>query len=122
MNAINIISPYRHNGTWVFDDARHGLVREPFVAGVDTLIDRAVADIPNAAEGFNLIFSSRAFPGHRRETHEPRPVETAAKDDQTPAHGESAAADPHAGTKRRHRRANRPYINGCDPRHLVRPL
>jgi hypothetical protein len=65
MNTISIIHPYRHNGTWVFDDAKHGLLHEPFVAGADTLIDRAVADIPNAAEGFNLIFSSRAFPGHQ---------------------------------------------------------
>jgi hypothetical protein len=65
MNTINIISPYRDNGTWVFDDEQHGVLHEPFVAGVDTLIDRAVADIPNAAEGFNLIFSSRAFPGHQ---------------------------------------------------------
>jgi hypothetical protein len=52
MNTINIISPYRHNGTWVFDDAQHGLVREPFISGADILIDRAVIDIPNAAEGF----------------------------------------------------------------------
>jgi hypothetical protein len=65
MNTPNIISPYRHNGTWVFDDARHGLVREPFISGADILIDRAVVDIPNAAEGFNLIFSAEAFPGHQ---------------------------------------------------------
>jgi hypothetical protein len=65
MNTISIIHPYRYNGTWVFDDAQHGLLHEPFVAGADTLIDRAVADIPNAAEGFNLIFSAGPFPGHQ---------------------------------------------------------
>jgi hypothetical protein len=65
MNTINIIHPYRHNGTWVFDDARHGLVREPFISGADVLIDRAVTDIPNAAEGFNLIFSAGPFPDHQ---------------------------------------------------------
>jgi hypothetical protein len=65
MNTLNIISPYRHNGTWVFDDERHDLVREPFISGADTLIDRAVTDIPNADEGFNLIFSAGPFPGHQ---------------------------------------------------------
>jgi hypothetical protein len=65
MNALNIISPYRYNGMWVFDDERHDLCREPFVAGADSLIDMAVADIPNAAGGFNLIFSAQAFPGHQ---------------------------------------------------------
>jgi hypothetical protein len=48
MNAINVISPYKHLGMWVFDDARVGLAQEPFVAGADTMIDRVVAGIPNA--------------------------------------------------------------------------
>jgi hypothetical protein len=65
MNTLNVISPYRYNGMWVFDDAQYGLLREPFVSGADTLIDMAVADIPNAAEGFNMIFSDQAFPGHQ---------------------------------------------------------
>jgi hypothetical protein len=65
MNTLNIISPYRHNGTWVFDDEKHDLVREPFIAGADILIDRAVVDIPNAAEGFNLVFSAGSFPDYR---------------------------------------------------------
>jgi hypothetical protein len=65
MNALNVISPYRCNGMWVFDDAQYGLHKEPFVAGADTLIDMAVAEIPNAAEGFNMIFSDQAFPGHQ---------------------------------------------------------
>jgi hypothetical protein len=64
-NAINVISPYRHHGMWVFDDPRTGLIREPFVAGADTMIDRAVADIPTADRGFNLIFSAFAFPNHQ---------------------------------------------------------
>jgi hypothetical protein len=65
MNEINVISPYKHLGMWVFDDARVGLRQEPFVAGADTWIDRVVADIPNADRGFALIFSSAAFPGHQ---------------------------------------------------------
>ena len=50
---------------WVFDDARVGLVQEPFVSGADTWIDRVVAGIPNAENGFTLIFSSTPFPGHQ---------------------------------------------------------
>jgi hypothetical protein len=65
MNAINVISPYKHHGMWVFDDPRVGLVQEPFVAGADTMIDRVVADIPDAARGFVLIFSNAPFPGHQ---------------------------------------------------------
>jgi hypothetical protein len=65
MNAINVIAPYRQHGMWVFDDPRVGLVQEPFVAGADTMIDRVVADIPDAAKGFVLIFSGTPFPDHQ---------------------------------------------------------
>jgi hypothetical protein len=34
MNTLNIISPYHYNGTWVFDDAQHGLLHEPFVTAL----------------------------------------------------------------------------------------
>ena len=65
VNAINVIFPYRHQGMWVFDDKRVGLDKEPFVAGADTMIDKAVAGIPDAAEGFALVFSEHPFPGHQ---------------------------------------------------------
>jgi hypothetical protein len=61
-NAILVIAPYRHNGTWVFDDDRFGLVREPFIAGVPEMIDALVADIPDADKGFRLTFSAKPFP------------------------------------------------------------
>ncbi|MGD9634783.1 MAG: DUF6717 family protein [Pirellulales bacterium] len=64
-NAILVIAPYRYNGTWVFDDERFGLVREPFVAGVPEMIDHLVAGIPDADKGFRLTFSSRKFPGYQ---------------------------------------------------------
>jgi hypothetical protein len=64
MNAINVIAPYKHHGLWVFDDARVGLDKEPFVAGADTMIDRAVARIADADRGFLLLFSRTPFPGH----------------------------------------------------------
>ena len=63
MNSINLIIPYRYEGMWVFDDPRVGLNKEPFVAGADTMIDLLVADVPNAAKGFRLLFSASAFPG-----------------------------------------------------------
>ena len=66
-NSILIISPYRHDGTWVFDDERVGLVREPFVAGVPEMIDYLVADIPNAEDGFRMLFSARPFPGYQEK-------------------------------------------------------
>jgi hypothetical protein len=65
MNAINVIAPYKHLGMWVFDDPRVGLNQEPFVSGADAMIDRVVADVPNADSGFTLVFSSTPFPGHR---------------------------------------------------------
>lgn len=64
MNTINLIAPYRHLGTWVFDDPRVGLIQEPFVSGADVFIDRAVANIPDARRGFVLLFSGSPFPGH----------------------------------------------------------
>ena len=63
MNAINVISPYRYLGMWVFDDPKVGLVQEPFVGGADTLIDRATAHLPDAAKGFVMVFSAAPFPG-----------------------------------------------------------
>jgi len=66
-NSILVISPYRYQGTWVFDDDRFGLVREPFVAGVPEMIDVLVADIPNADQGFRLTFSARPFPDFEKK-------------------------------------------------------
>jgi hypothetical protein len=66
-NAILVIAPYQYNGTWVFDDPRFGLVREPFVAGVPKMIDVLVADIPDAQKGFRLTFSSNPFPEFQKK-------------------------------------------------------
>src|ERR1017187_1807682 len=66
-NAIMVIVPYRYAGTWVFDDSRAGLVREPFVAGVPEMIDDMVVGIPGATNGFRLTFSARPFPGYQKK-------------------------------------------------------
>jgi hypothetical protein len=63
-NALFVIAPYKYEGMWVFDDPAVGLNKEPFVSGIDTMIDRAVVDIPNADKGFTLIFSPDPFPGY----------------------------------------------------------
>ena len=66
-NSLLVIAPYQYNGTWVFDDSRVGLVREPFVGGVPEMIDVLVADIPNAADGFRLTFSATPFPDYEKK-------------------------------------------------------
>ena len=65
MTQIQVIRPYKYHGQWVFDDDRTGLVREPFVAGADTILDIATEDIPNARDGFLLLFSHGPFPGYQ---------------------------------------------------------
>src|SRR6266550_2249033 len=48
MNSLFVIAPYKYEGIWVFDDPAVGLSKEPFIAGIDTMIDKVVAGIPNA--------------------------------------------------------------------------
>jgi len=66
-NALMVIVPYRHAGTWVFDDESVGLRREPFVLGVPEMIDDLVREIPGSGKRFRLIFSVQPFPGYQRE-------------------------------------------------------
>ena len=61
-NSIFVIKPYKWESMWVFDDPNVGLVKEPFVGGADTMIDRATANIPNADRGFIAVFSASYFP------------------------------------------------------------
>jgi hypothetical protein len=61
MNSLMVIVPYKYEGMWVFDDPQVGLQKEPFIAGIDTLIDKATADIPDAQHGFRAIFSAAPF-------------------------------------------------------------
>ena len=65
MNALNVISPYRWNGMWVFDDPKVNLRREAFVAGADDLCESlsTVDGVPH--DRFTLIFSEHEFPGHQ---------------------------------------------------------
>jgi len=63
VNSLMVIAPYKYQGAWVFDDPATGLFREPFIAGIDTMIDKAVTKIPNAEKGFRAIFGAAQFPG-----------------------------------------------------------
>ena len=65
-NSLFVIAPYWDRGTWVFDDERVGLVREPFVIGVPDMIDHLVRDIPDAREGFRMVFSKTKYPGYNQ--------------------------------------------------------
>jgi hypothetical protein len=67
MNAITVIHPYKYEGVWVFDDEKVGLVQEPFVSGADDIIEKLVSEIPNAENGFSLLFSATPFPGYQAE-------------------------------------------------------
>ena len=60
-NSIFSIVVYKHHGLWVFDDDRVGLVKEPFVAGADTLID----SLADGKEKLVIIFSDGEFPGYK---------------------------------------------------------
>jgi hypothetical protein len=63
MNTLMVIVPYKYEGLWVFDDPAVGLNKEPFIAGIDTLIDKATANIADPQHGFRAIFSATQFPG-----------------------------------------------------------
>ena len=60
-NSIFAIDVYKHGPMWVFDDASVGLVKEPFVAGADTLIDKLAV----GRDKITLIFSTIPFPDHK---------------------------------------------------------
>lgn len=66
-NVIFVIHPYQQHGIWMFDDARLGILQEPFVSGADVIMNHLAADIPRATKGFTLIFSASPFPGYQYE-------------------------------------------------------
>lgn len=66
-NSLLTIRPYYQDGLWVFDDARVGLVAEPFVSGADDFIDFLLKKKrmrkQAVANGFTAIFSKQEFRG-----------------------------------------------------------
>ena len=65
-NSILTLNPYKYHGTWVFDDAATGLVREAFVQGIPQILENALFDagipLEEAEEGCSLVFSKNRFP------------------------------------------------------------
>jgi len=39
----------------------------PFISGADTILDVLAEHIPNAADGFKIVFSARPFPGYTNQ-------------------------------------------------------
>lgn len=66
-NSIMVLRPYNYYGSWVFDDDRVGLVREPFVQGIPEILEAALAEagvpLEEAGKGFLLTFAGSPFPG-----------------------------------------------------------
>jgi len=63
-NSIFVIHPVRHGGIWDFTDPAVGLVNEPFVGSVNTVLDWMLAQAgkPGATK-MSLQFSANQFPG-----------------------------------------------------------
>ena len=57
-NSIFTIHPYKWFDEWVFDDDRMGLVKEAFVAGADTFLDK----LTGGKEEATVLFSTNRFP------------------------------------------------------------
>lgn len=70
-NCLYRVQPYRHGGTWVFDDPTRNLTAEPFVSGVPEILDAELErqGLP-LDQPFGLIFSDRQFPGAQLATVE----------------------------------------------------
>jgi hypothetical protein len=64
-NSIFVIHPYKYLGLWVFDDEKVDLIQEPFISGADDIIEKVVSTIPDASDGFTLLFSASPFPGYQ---------------------------------------------------------
>lgn len=63
-NSVHVIWPYNVQGIWAFDDETKGLIREPFVGAINSMIDVLVTNIPDAKVGFRLLFSAGFIPNY----------------------------------------------------------
>jgi hypothetical protein len=60
LNSLNVIHPYLFGDMWVFDDPMRGLIREPFVAGSNKIIEK----MANGDTSVTITFSDAEFPGY----------------------------------------------------------
>lgn len=61
-NSVMAVHPYLDQGAWVFDDSSKGLVKEPFIAGIDKMISKIVNHLHLDKKGFSIYFSSSYLP------------------------------------------------------------
>lgn len=63
-NSLFVIVPWKlpFTNVWVFNDEARKITREPFVGGVNLMIDWLTREIPKAEDGFTLMFSAQTFP------------------------------------------------------------
>ena len=59
-NAMMSLNLYKVGNVWQFDDARYGIVAEPFVLGMSEIISEY---LPKGKETCTAIFSLNEFPG-----------------------------------------------------------
>ncbi len=62
-NSIYRILVRMVDGLWIYDDAKFGVKDQPFVFGIDLILEKMVGRIENIDGQLNLIFSSIPFPG-----------------------------------------------------------
>lgn len=65
MNTLQTLVVYRKGPAWVFDDEAKDIKAEPFVMGIDTMIDMLTKPIRGAKRGFKLTFSENPWPGQQ---------------------------------------------------------
>ena len=51
------------DGLWVYDDSKFGVREQPFVFGMDLILERMVEQVEKVEDRLNLVFSSIPFPG-----------------------------------------------------------
>jgi len=69
-NTLQVLHIYNFNGTYVFDDASTGLVREPFVDGIPEIFEYL---LNGPVENFTAIFSASPFPGAQAQLKKVEP-------------------------------------------------
>lgn len=67
MNTIITLFPYKHCGTWMFDDHNAGLWQEAFIGGMPEIFEHVTnkAGVENPEKGFTYMSSAEPFPGHQ---------------------------------------------------------
>ena len=51
------------DGLWVYDDSKFGVREQPFVSGMDLILERMVEQVEKVEDRLNLVFASIPFPG-----------------------------------------------------------